>query len=123
MQNSSISFLSNVLSKNNFFLYFKLSEEFKKPFYEYSDIDPEFKEEHNLTKNDSGIDASNLIDTIVQCKLRKNNLSWKECSTFFGSITTFDIELNKLIIRWNKLIITRNEFELTFALKLIQISF
>jgi hypothetical protein len=31
----------------------KLTEEHKQTFYEYSDIDPEFKEQHNLTKNDS----------------------------------------------------------------------
>ena len=87
----------------------KLSEEFKKPFYEYSDIDPEFKEEHNLTKNDSGIDASNLIDTIVQCKLRKNNLSWKECSTFFASQNIYCEKQDKTIVKWKNLIITRNK--------------
>ncbi len=96
----------------------KLSEEFKKPFYEYSDIDPEFKEEHNLTKNDSGIDASNLIDTIVQCKLRKNNLSWKECSTFFASQNIYCEKQDKTIVKWKNLIITRNkDCELTDNLK------
>lgn len=32
----------------------KLSEEYKQIFYEYSDIDPDFKEKHNLSKNDTG---------------------------------------------------------------------
>jgi len=41
--------------------------------------------------------------------LRKNTLTWKECSTFFGSQNIFNIELNKVIIRWNNLIITRND--------------
>ena len=49
----------------------KLSQEYNQIFYEYSEIDPDFKELHGMTKNDSGIDASNMSDTIVQCKLRK----------------------------------------------------
>jgi len=31
----------------------KLTEEHKQTFYEYSDIDPEFKEQNNLSKNDT----------------------------------------------------------------------
>jgi superfamily II DNA or RNA helicase len=86
----------------------KLTEEYKTFFYEYADIDPEFKEENQMTKNDTGIDCSNLIDTIVQCKLRKDTLTWKECATFFGSQNIFNEELNETIVRWKKLIITRN---------------
>ena len=86
----------------------KLSQEYGKPFYEYNDIDPTFKEINKMSRNDTGIDCSDLEDTIVQCKLRKNKLSWKECATFFGSQNIFNNELNKSIIRWNKLIITRN---------------
>ena len=86
----------------------KLSEEYKKPFYEYDDIDPTFKELNKMSRNDTGIDLSDLDKTIVQCKLRKNTLSWKECSTFFGSQNIFNKELNKAIIRWDNLIITRN---------------
>ena len=87
----------------------KLTEEYKKQFYEYNDIDPTFKELNKMTRNDTGIDVCNLIDTIVQCKLRKNTLTWKECSTFFGSQNIFCSELKKSIIRWNNLIITRND--------------
>ena len=87
----------------------KLSEEHNKLFYEYSDIDPTFKENNMMTKNDTGIDCCDMIDTIVQCKLRKDTLTWKDCSTFFGSINIFDEETNQMIIRWKKLIITRNE--------------
>jgi hypothetical protein len=86
----------------------KLSEEYNKPFYEYDDIDPNFKELNKMSRNDTGIDCSDLINTIVQCKLRKNTLTWKECSTFFGSQNIFNTELNKVIIRWDNLIITRN---------------
>ena len=32
----------------------KLSEEFNQEFYEYSDIEPEFKETYNMSKNDTG---------------------------------------------------------------------
>ena len=95
----------------------KLTEEFNQTFYEYNDINPEFKEQHNLTKNDSGIDCCNLIDTIVQCKLREKTLSWKECSTFFGS--NISIDNNKqLIAKWKKMIIMRNkDIKLTNNLK------
>ncbi len=86
----------------------KLSEEYKKPFYEYDDIDPTFKELNKMTRNDTGIDCSDLLNTIVQCKLRKNTLTWKECSTFFGSQVIFSSELKKPIVRWDNLIITRN---------------
>ena len=86
----------------------RLSEEYKKTFYEYDDIDPNFKEINKMTRNDTGIDLSDLEKTIVQCKLRKNTLTWKECSTFFGSQNIFDKELNKAIVRWEQLIITRN---------------
>jgi superfamily II DNA or RNA helicase len=85
----------------------KLTQEYKQIFYEYRDIDPEFKELNNMSKNDTGVDASNLKDTIVQCKLRKDTLTWKECSTFFGSNVITDDD-NKLQIKWNKMIITRN---------------
>jgi len=87
----------------------KLSEEFKTIFYEYNDIDPEFKELNKMSKQDTGIDCSNLIDTIVQCKLRKKNLTWKECATFFASQVMFDKILNKTFVRWQNLIITKNE--------------
>ena len=86
----------------------KLSEEYKQQFYEYTDIDNNFKEEHGLTKNDSGIDCCNLKDTIVQCKLRDKQLTWKECGTFFGSNIIANND-GELIIKWKKLIITRNK--------------
>lgn len=87
----------------------KLSEEYKKPFYEYDDIDPTFKELNKMTRNDTGIDCSDLLNTIVQCKLRKNTLTWKECSTFFGSQVIYSSELKEPIVRWKNLIITRND--------------
>ena len=86
----------------------KLTEEYKTKFYEYDDISPDFKELNQMTEKDTGIDCCNLIDTIVQCKLRKDTLSWKECSTFFGSQNLYNEELNETIIRWKNLIITRN---------------
>ena len=86
----------------------KLTEEFNQIFYEYDDINPEFKEQYNLTKRDTGIDCCNLIDTIVQCKLRANSLSWKECSTFFGSNICLN-DNNELKTKWKKMIITRNK--------------
>jgi len=87
----------------------KLSEEFNTIFYEYNDIDPEFKELNKMSRQDTGIDCSNLIDTIVQCKLRQNKLTWKECATFFASQNLFDKILNKTTVRWQNLIVTRNQ--------------
>ena len=90
----------------------KLSEELNKPFYEYNDINPTFKEINNMTRNDTGIDLCDLENSIVQCKLRKYSLTWKECGTFFGSQCMFDDKLNKTVVKWNNLIITRNECKL-----------
>jgi hypothetical protein len=53
-----------------------------KKFIHYDDIAPDFKEQNQLTRNDTGIDCCNLVDTIVQAKLRDKTLSWKECATF-----------------------------------------
>jgi len=86
----------------------KLSVEHDKLFYHYDDIDPSFKEDNQLSQNDTGIDACNLIDSLVQVKLRKDTLNWSECSNFFGSSNMFCPILNKVIIRWPKLIISRN---------------
>ena len=71
----------------------KLSEEYNRPFYEYDDIDPTFKEINNMSRNDTGIDCSDLENSIVQCKLRKHSLTWKECATFFGSQVIFNKHL------------------------------
>ncbi len=96
----------------------KLSEKYNQIFYEYGDIPIDFKENNNMSRNDTGIDASNLIDTIVQCKLRKNNLNWKECSTFFASSISY-CEITKTnIIKWKNFIITRNnDSSLSYNLK------
>jgi superfamily II DNA or RNA helicase len=86
-----------------------LMNEYKEKFYEYDDINPDFKELHQMSRTDTGIDACNLTDTIVQCKLRQSNtnLNWKECATFFGS-NVYTNEDDILSIRWKKMIITRN---------------
>lgn len=86
----------------------KLSEKYNIPFYEYDDIEPNFKEENKMSKRDTGIDCCYLVDTIVQCKLRKKSLTWKDCSTFFGNQNIFSNVTNKTIVKWKKLIITRN---------------
>ena len=41
---------------------------------------------------DIGIDACDLDKTIVQCKLRKKILNYKECSTFFACQNSFNDE-------------------------------
>ena len=86
----------------------QLSLEKNQLFYHYDDINPSFKEENYLTLVDTGIDACNMIDTIVQAKLRKDTLNWSDCSTFFASCYNFCDKSNQLIIKWPTLIITRN---------------
>lgn len=86
----------------------RLSEQNEKPFYEYDDINPSFKEDNRMSKQDTGIDASDLDKTIVQCKLRMNNLTLKECSTFFASQVIMCKETKKPIIRWENMILSRN---------------
>jgi superfamily II DNA or RNA helicase len=86
----------------------RLMNEYNKIFYQYEDISPDFKELHNLSQIDTGIDASDLDNTIVQCKLRKKILNYLDCSTFFGSQNMYDKTINKTIVRWQNLIITRN---------------
>ena len=92
-----------------YYVCIKLTEEYKTPFYEYDDIDPNFKELNKMTRIDTGIDCSDLLNTIVQCKLRKHSLSWKECSTFFGSQVIYSEELKAPVVRWKNLIIARND--------------
>jgi hypothetical protein len=72
----------------------------------YDDIDPVFKEDNMMTRSDSGIDLCNLVDAIVQCKLRENTLTWQSCATFFGS----NLICNDGVLdaKWNSMIITRN---------------
>jgi superfamily II DNA or RNA helicase len=91
-----------------YFTCIKLSEEYKRNFYQYDDIDLNFKEDNHLSKTDTGIDCCDLHDTIVQCKLRNKSLTWTDCATFFGSQTIFCEKENKPIIRWKNLIIARN---------------
>jgi len=101
-----------------YFCAIQLSDKYKQQFYEYNDIDPNFKEDNKLTRNDTGIDLCNLIDIIVQCKLRKDSLSWFECTSFFASQNMFDLDTKKIIIRWPNLIIARNkESKLSHNLK------
>jgi superfamily II DNA or RNA helicase len=122
LYNNNIYEIYNNLKKSNktdidnndlwkIFEYFScisLMNEYNKIFYQYEDIPPDFKELNNLSQIDTGIDICDLDNTIVQCKLRKNILNWKDCATFFGSQNIYDKSLNKTIIRWNNLIITRN---------------
>ena len=85
----------------------KLFEMYGQEFWEYNDIDPNYKEIHKMSKSDTGIDLCNLVDTIVQCKLREKNLMLNECSTFFSSNIGID-DKNELYVKWKKMIITRN---------------
>jgi hypothetical protein len=64
-----IEYSNNDLSKIfEWFSCISLSDFYKTQFYHYDDIDPNFKERHQLSRNDTGIDACDLKESIVQCK-------------------------------------------------------
>jgi superfamily II DNA or RNA helicase len=92
-----------------YYVCIKLKEKYNHNFYEYYDIPVEFKEENNLSKNDTGIDCCDLDKTIVQCKLRKKELGWNEISTFVATQNIFNTEKNEVIVRWPNLILARND--------------
>jgi hypothetical protein len=61
-----------------------------------------------MSRNDTGIDACDLKDKILQCKNRKSVLTLKECSTFLACQNTYSPTLQKTIVRWEKIFICRN---------------
>ena len=104
-----IEYDNNDLSKIfEWFSCIYLTDFYKTQFYHYDDIDPSFKEQNQLSRNDTGIDCCDLNNSIVQCKLRKTSLSWRECSTFFASQNVYNEKLNSSVVKWKNLIITRN---------------
>jgi superfamily II DNA or RNA helicase len=108
-KSEKIEYDNNDLSKIfEWFSCIYLTDLYKTQFYHYDDIHPSFKEQHQLSKNDTGIDCCDLDKSIVQCKLRKISLSWRECSTFFASQNVYNEDLNTTIVKWKNLIITRN---------------
>ena len=108
-KSEKIEYDNNDLSKIfEWFSCIFLTDIHKTQFYHYDDIHPSFKEQHQLSRIDTGVDLCNLIESIVQCKLRKDSLSWKECSTFFASQNVYNEELNTSVVKWKNLIITRN---------------
>jgi hypothetical protein len=84
-----------------------LSQKYNKPFYMFEDIDSAARLKLEFTKKDIGIDACNLIDTIVQCKLIESVLTWKHFSTFFANQNAYDESTDETIVRWKKMIIVR----------------
>jgi superfamily II DNA or RNA helicase len=101
---------NNNLSKIfEYYTCIELEKKYNKPFYEYNDIDPIFKEDNNMSQTDTGVDCCDLIDSIVQCKLRSNSLTFTECSTFFAHQNIYDDKTNQTVIRWKNLIIARND--------------
>lgn len=49
-----------------YYICIKLSRAYNRAFYEYGDIDSTFREDNGMSKNDTGIDACDMMDTIVQ---------------------------------------------------------
>ena len=88
----------------------QLIKEHNKMFYEYEDINPSFKEDNQMTKEDTGIDICDTINTIIQCKMycSSNSITWEKLGTFFGSQNILN-EKGEIIVRWPNMIITRLE--------------
>ena len=83
-----------------------------KTFLEYSDIPPDFKETNRMSRNDTGIDCCDMVENVIQCKLRTNSLCLKECATFFASQIIAQSQPDgkmKSIVRWQNMIVARNE--------------
>mgnify|MGYP000600713807 CR=1 FL=1 len=86
-----------------------LNHKYNDNFLTYDDLEPSFKEDNQMTQWDTGIDACNYKDTIVQCKLRNNTLNLKEVSTFLASQNGYCEETQQTIIKWKNMIISRND--------------
>lgn len=91
----------------------QLSNEYNQNFFIYDDIPPDYKNKNAMPIIDIGIDGCNMNDAIVQCKLRSNNLSFREISTFIANMNSYDEEKDEIYIRWKKLYLTRNECDLS----------
>lgn len=95
-----------------------LTIRYGKQYYEYDDIDPSYKENNNMTQNDTGIDLCDMKSSVVQCKLRKQYLNWTDVATFFGSQIGFDKQTKQRKFLWEHVIIARNsECKISGALK------
>jgi superfamily II DNA or RNA helicase len=79
----------------------KLTDTYNSQFIIFDDVDIDFKIDRELTKYDTGIDLINIEGNYyVQCKLRKNTLTWSEISTFLAHF--FGIEYDvKAILTYN----------------------
>lgn len=82
-----------------------LSKRDNKLYFVYSDVSPSFKEHNNLPSADNGIDFSDMIDTIGQCKYYGNNstITYRSLSTFGCWKTAGDT------IKWKNLILVRTK--------------
>ena len=84
----------------------KLSRENEEIFYHFDHISKETRKELEWSARDCGVDVSNLVDTIVQCKLYSGYIKWSELSTF---IAHQNYSLNgEPVIRYKKMILFRN---------------
>ena len=75
-------------------------------FLLWEDVDATTKEACGLTKADAGVDVTDGATTLVQCKLRSRNLTWRECSTFFASAVSFTN--GAYSVPWRSLLLARN---------------
>ena len=87
----------------------QLTHQLNKPFYLYDDVEPEYKNQNNMSIIDTGIDAMDKINSIVQCKLRQKTLTFREISTFLSNITTYDDEQKRIVVKWENLYLTYND--------------
>ena len=76
------------------------------PFWIWEDLDPETKDARCMSRHDTGVDVSDGVQCIVQCKLRHRSLTWRECATFFASAIA--IRQDPAVIQWSEMLIARN---------------
>jgi DNA repair protein RadD len=76
------------------------------PFWLWEDVPHEMKVARGLARRDLGIDVTDGVTTIVQCKLRKRTVTWGECATFFGCAVAYTD--GAYAVMWRDLVLARN---------------
>ena len=85
---------------------YRMTREHGRAFLCWEDIVPEVKVARGLPHADTGIDVSDGTTTIVQCKLRTNQITWRDVSTFLAC--ALDWTDGALHVPWSSVVVARN---------------
>jgi superfamily II DNA or RNA helicase len=96
---------------NRMFEYYtslQLMERDQREYFVYEEMDGTMTDRLGLPARDQGIDVCDVQETIVQCKLRNRNISWRDVATFMASQNAYCEETGATIVRWPQMILARN---------------